>query len=92
VTGPPSLLAPSSVVEVGHCWAQRPSVFAAPALEPCPQKRALLVLRWFLIALRSQVYTGVDFSPSPSPTTKPKPKTKKPPTTSIRKPLYAFLG
>ncbi|KAJ4288846.1 hypothetical protein N0V88_007175 [Collariella sp. IMI 366227] len=34
VTGPPSLLAPSSVVEVGHCWAQRPSVFSAPALEP----------------------------------------------------------
>ena len=58
VTGPPSLLAPSSVVEVGHCWAQRPAVFAAPALELCPEKRSLLVLRWFLIALRSQLYVA----------------------------------
>ncbi|KAK3321762.1 hypothetical protein B0H66DRAFT_474898 [Apodospora peruviana] len=58
VTGPPSLLAPSSVVEVGHCWAQRPAVFAAPALEPNAEKRALLVLRWFLIALRSQLYVA----------------------------------
>ncbi|KAK0625091.1 hypothetical protein B0T17DRAFT_617227 [Bombardia bombarda] len=58
VTGPPSLLAPSSVVEVGHCWAQRPAVFAAPAHESCPAKRALLVLRWFLIALRSQLYVA----------------------------------
>ncbi|KAK0724465.1 hypothetical protein B0H67DRAFT_568013 [Lasiosphaeris hirsuta] len=58
VTGPPSLLAPSSVVEVGHCWAQRPAVFAAPALEPDTEKRTLLVLRWFLIALRSQLYVG----------------------------------
>jgi len=88
VTGPPSLLAPSSVVEVGHCWAQRPSVFAAPALEPDPQKRALLVLRWFLIALRSQLYIGVDHTPSP----KTKTPTTPPPATSIRKPLNAFLG
>ncbi|KAJ9156476.1 Protein kes1 [Pleurostoma richardsiae] len=56
VTAPPSFLAPSSVVEVGHCWAQRPEVFAAPALEPCPEKRSLLVLRLVLIALRSQLY------------------------------------
>ncbi|KAG7284670.1 hypothetical protein NEMBOFW57_009279 [Staphylotrichum longicolle] len=84
VTGPPSLLAPSSVVEVGHCWAQRPSVFSAPALEPNPQKRALLVLRWFLIALRSQLYIGVDHTTN----NKTKPTTQ----TSIRKPLNAFLG
>ncbi|EAQ90253.1 hypothetical protein CHGG_02188 [Chaetomium globosum CBS 148.51] len=99
VTGPPSLLAPSSVVEVGHCWAQRPAVFAAPALEPNPEKRALLVLRWFLIALRSQLYVGVDDTPAggnPAPTppttnntTKP---TTPPPPKSIRKPLNAFLG
>ncbi|KAK3906037.1 hypothetical protein C8A05DRAFT_41102 [Staphylotrichum tortipilum] len=91
VTGPPSMLAPCSVVEVGHCWGQRPSVFAAPALEPCPQKRALLVLRWFLIALRSQLYIGVDHhtptSTSPACCQKP---TKA--STSIRKPLNAFLG
>ena len=58
VTGPPSLLAPSSVVEVGHCWAQRPRVFSAPAFEPLPEKRALLVLHWFLVALKSQLYIG----------------------------------
>ncbi|KAK5662402.1 hypothetical protein OQA88_8312 [Cercophora sp. LCS_1] len=58
VTGPPSLLASSSVVEVGHCWAQRPAVFAAPALESNPEKRSLLVLRWFLTSLRSQLYVN----------------------------------
>lgn len=56
VTGPPSLLAPSSVVEVGHAWAERPAVFAAPSLEHDPAKRSLLVLRWFLTSLRSQLY------------------------------------
>jgi oxysterol-binding protein-related protein 9/10/11 len=58
VTAPPSFLAPSSVVEVGHCWAQRPKVFSAPALETCPEKRSLLVLRLVLIALRSQLYVA----------------------------------
>ncbi|KAK3348226.1 hypothetical protein B0H65DRAFT_424913 [Neurospora tetraspora] len=76
ITGPPHLLAPSSVVEVGHCWAQRPSVFAAPSLESDPEKRMLLVLRWFLVALRSQLYIGSTGSKN----------------SSIRKPLNAFLG
>ncbi|OAA68271.1 oxysterol-binding protein [Niveomyces insectorum RCEF 264] len=58
VTGPPSMLAPLSVVEVGRCWAQRPAVFAAPALEPDASRRCLLVLRMVLIALRTQMYVG----------------------------------
>lgn len=58
VTAPPFFLAPSSVVEVGHCWSQRPGVFAAPALEPDPAKRSLLVLRMILIAMRSQFYVA----------------------------------
>lgn len=58
VTAPPFFLAPSSVVEVGHCWSQRPGVFAAPALEPNPAKRSLLVLRMILIAMRSQFYVA----------------------------------
>ncbi|CAK7210999.1 hypothetical protein SCUCBS95973_000981 [Sporothrix curviconia] len=74
VTGPPSMLAPLSVVEVGRCWAQRPAVFAAPALEPDAGRRCLLVLRMVLIALRTQMYVGGS------------------PTTSIKKPLNAFLG
>ncbi|KAL1898232.1 hypothetical protein Sste5346_003638 [Sporothrix stenoceras] len=74
VTGPPSMLAPMSVVEVGRCWAQRPAVFAAPALEPAADRRCLLVLRMVLIALRTQMYVGGS------------------PSTSIKKPLNAFLG
>ncbi|CAM1504946.1 Fc.00g025370.m01.CDS01 [Cosmosporella sp. VM-42] len=58
VTAPPSFLAPSSVVEVGHCWAQRPGVFVAPVFEPCPEKRSLLVLRLILSSLRSQLYVA----------------------------------
>ncbi|KAF3760924.1 Oxysterol-binding protein [Cryphonectria parasitica EP155] len=58
VTAPPFFLAPSSVVEVGHCWSQRPGVFAAPALEPDPARRGLLVLRMILIAMRSQFYVA----------------------------------
>ncbi|KAK4145105.1 uncharacterized protein C8A04DRAFT_10907 [Dichotomopilus funicola] len=94
VTGPPSLLAPSSVVELAYCCAERPSVFAAPALEPNPENRALLVLRWFLITLRSQLYVGVDHYTAVTTGTATGDGTKshKAPTTSIRKPLNAFLG
>ncbi|KAL2177319.1 uncharacterized protein P884DRAFT_200478 [Thermothelomyces heterothallicus CBS 202.75] len=86
VTGPPSLLAPLSVVEVGRYWAERPSVLAAPAREPNPEKRALLVLRWFLIALRGQLYVGVDLNNNNNN------GNKTTTSTSIRKPLNAFLG
>lgn len=68
------MLAPMSVVEVGRCWAQRPAVFAAPALEAAADRRCLLVLRMVLIALRTQMYVGGS------------------PSTSIKKPLNAFLG
>ncbi|CRK27227.1 hypothetical protein BN1708_014731 [Verticillium longisporum] len=42
ITAPPMFLAPTSVVEVGRCWAEHPAIFAAPALEPDPARRALL--------------------------------------------------
>ena len=32
----------------------------APASEPDPQRRALLVLKWFLAALKQQQYAGRD--------------------------------
>lgn len=35
---------------------ERPSLFAAPALEPDPERRALLVLKWILASLRCQLY------------------------------------
>ncbi|KAH7009029.1 oxysterol-binding protein [Ilyonectria destructans] len=58
ITAPPFFLAPSSVVENPHCWAERPSVFTAPASEEEAQKRSLLVLRMFLIGLRNQLYVA----------------------------------
>ncbi|KAH6971198.1 oxysterol-binding protein [Ilyonectria sp. MPI-CAGE-AT-0026] len=58
ITAPPFFLAPSSTVENPQCWAQRPSVFTAPAMEEDPQKRSLLVLRMFLIGLRNQLYVA----------------------------------
>jgi oxysterol-binding protein-related protein 9/10/11 len=62
IASPPSMLAPRSVVEVPSCWSERPSLFAAPALESDPEKRALLVLKWFLSSLRTQFYLGGDTS------------------------------
>jgi len=58
VTSPPLFLAPLSVLEAGTCWAENPSAFAAPALEASAEKRALLVLRWFLLSLKRQFYVG----------------------------------
>lgn len=62
IASPPSQLAPRSVVEVPACWSERPSIFAAPALESDPAKRSLLVLKWFLSSLRTQFYLGGDTS------------------------------
>ena len=62
IASPPSQLAPRSVVEVTSCWSERPSRFAAPALESDPEKRALLVLKWFLTSLRTHFYIGGDTS------------------------------
>ncbi|KAF3352985.1 hypothetical protein VdG1_00457 [Verticillium dahliae VDG1] len=64
ITAPPMFLAPTSVVEVGRCWAEHPAIFAAPALEPDPARRALLVLTHMLSSLRSQLY--IDGSPTVS--------------------------
>ncbi|KAI5456484.1 hypothetical protein BGZ63DRAFT_429130 [Mariannaea sp. PMI_226] len=56
ITAPPSFLAASSVVENPRCWAERPKVFAGPALEADTQKRSLAILKLFLVGLRSQLY------------------------------------
>jgi hypothetical protein len=58
VTAPPHFLAPLSVTELGTPWLERPSLFAAPALEPDPERRALLVLKWVLASLKNQLYVG----------------------------------
>ncbi|KAF2102835.1 Oxysterol-binding protein [Rhizodiscina lignyota] len=58
ITAPPFVLAPQSTVEFPAYWAERPSVFVAAAASDDPAKRALLVLKWFLSALKGQQYAG----------------------------------
>ena len=48
------------MTEIPSCWTEQPSIFAAPALEPDPAKRALLVLKWFIVTLKAQFYIGQD--------------------------------
>ena len=54
LTAPPFILSSTSLVEFSSYWAEHPSIFVAPAHEPDPQKRALLVLKWFLSTLKQQ--------------------------------------
>jgi hypothetical protein len=42
------------VTEFSAYWAEHPSLFVAPAGEPDPERRALLVLKWFLSTLKEQ--------------------------------------
>lgn len=41
------------MTEFSAYWVEHPAVFVAPATEPDPAKRALLVLKWFLSTLKS---------------------------------------
>jgi hypothetical protein len=52
------VLATQSTVEFPAYWAEHPSLFVAPAAEPDPAKRALIVLRWYLTSLKNQQYGG----------------------------------
>ncbi|TVY46205.1 Oxysterol-binding protein-like protein [Lachnellula occidentalis] len=54
LTAPPFILSSTSLVEFSSYWAEHPSLFVAPAKERDPQKRALLVLKWFLSTLKQQ--------------------------------------
>lgn len=54
LTAPPFILSATSLVEFSSYWAEHPPVFVAPAKESDPQKRALLVLKWFLSTLKQQ--------------------------------------
>jgi oxysterol-binding protein-related protein 9/10/11 len=56
LTAPPFLLAQKSVVEFPATWCEHPSLLVAPASEEDLEKRALLVLRWYLSALKAQQY------------------------------------
>ncbi|KAF2645430.1 Oxysterol-binding protein [Massarina eburnea CBS 473.64] len=58
ITAPPFVLGEYSTVELPQYWADHPSLFVAPALEEDPEKRAVLVLKWFLGSLKHQQYAG----------------------------------
>ena len=58
ITAPPFVLDTKTAVELPAFWAERPSIFVAPASAHDPAERALLVLRWFLSSLRNQQYGG----------------------------------
>jgi len=58
ITAPPFILAPQSLTEFPSYWAERPSIFTAPAHEPSAEKRALLVLKLYLASLQRQYYVG----------------------------------
>lgn len=58
ITAPPFVLDTKSAVELPAFWAERPSVFVAPASFDDPAERALSVLRWFISSLRNQQYAG----------------------------------
>lgn len=58
ITAPPFVLGENSTVEIPQYWADHPYLFVAPAEEQSPERRALLVLKWFLGSLRNQQYAG----------------------------------
>ena len=52
ITAPPFVLSTTSLTEYPAYWAEQPARFVAPAREPDPLRRALLVLTWFLTTLK----------------------------------------
>ncbi|KAB9006566.1 hypothetical protein FH972_026920 [Carpinus fangiana] len=54
MTAPPFILSTTSLTEYSSYWAEHPPVFVAPAGEQDAQKRAMLVLKWFLTTLKQQ--------------------------------------
>lgn len=60
MTAPAFILSTTSLVEFSSYWAEHPSLFVAPANESDPEKRALLVLKWFLSTLKQQYSSRSD--------------------------------
>ncbi|ERT03470.1 uncharacterized protein SPSK_09228 [Sporothrix schenckii 1099-18] len=52
LTAPPFIVSAKSLTEFSSYWAEHPALFSAPAHEPDPEKRAVLVLKWFLACLK----------------------------------------
>jgi len=60
LTAPPFILSSTSLVEFSAYWCEHPAIFVAPAKEQDPQKRALLVLKWFLSTLKQSYASRSD--------------------------------
>lgn len=58
ITAPPFILASQSLTEFPSYWAERPALLAAPALESDPQRRMLLMVKFYLASLQRQYYVG----------------------------------
>ncbi|ODQ68494.1 Oxysterol-binding protein [Nadsonia fulvescens var. elongata DSM 6958] len=54
MTAPPFILSPVSLTEYPQFWAEHPDIFVAIAEEADPEKRILLVTKWFITTLRGQ--------------------------------------
>lgn len=54
MTAPTWILSTASLTEFSAYWAEIPRLLVAPASEKDAQKRAILVLRWFLSTLKPQ--------------------------------------
>lgn len=54
MTAPAWILSTSSLTEFSAYWSEMPRILVAPAAEKDPQKRAMLVLKWFLSTLKQQ--------------------------------------
>jgi hypothetical protein len=54
MTAPPWIVSNTSLTEFSAYWSEMPKLLVAPATEKDPQKRAVLVLKWFLSTLKSQ--------------------------------------
>jgi hypothetical protein len=54
ITAPPFILSSTSLTEYSSYWVSDPALLTAPAAEEDAEKRAVLVLKWFLSTLKSQ--------------------------------------
>ena len=54
MTAPAFILSTTSLTEFSAYWAEMPRILVAPAAEKEPEKRMLLVLKWFLSTLKQQ--------------------------------------
>lgn len=54
MTAPAFILSTTSLTEFSAYWSEMPRLLTAPAKEPDPQKRTMLVMKWFISTLKQQ--------------------------------------